>query len=356
MESLLDRVRNLIAHNLKGSKRDPFLYLGLMAIILLGVVFFTFPSHYSKPLIFADIPKQKEKTFLVPGERVQESPELSFVQKNSLVAISPPIMVTPQVLGALAGATDYEWTKKEVTEYIVEPGDNLWSIAEKFTISLETLLWANDLNKNSLLQIGQKLVILPVSGAIHHVQKGDTLSEIAKIYKADASEIIAFNDLTEDKIYIGDILIIPGGVMPPPSVTYAPASLPLASSYFICPIAQPCRITQGLHWYNAIDFSNGKCGEPIYAAAAGEVLKAKLTNSTSRWAFGGAGNHLTILHPNGVVTFYGHIQTSFVGSGDYVSQGQIIALVGGAPGTSGAGSSTGCHVHFGVIGARNPFR
>jgi hypothetical protein len=80
-----------------------------------------------------------------------------------------------------------------------------------------------------------------------------------------------------------------------------------------------------LHWYNAIDF-DGQCGDPIFAAAGGKVLKVKLTSSTSRWAFEGAGNHLTILHPNGVVTFYGHLLTSFVNPGDQVSQGQIIAL------------------------------
>lgn len=342
---------------LKGSKKDPFLYLGLMAVVLLGIISFVPFSYHSALSFFDETSQQKERTFLVPNERIQESPELNFVQENSLVAISPPIMVTPQVLGALAGATDYEQTKKEITEYIVEPGDNLLSIAEKFNISLETLVWANDLKKNSLLQIGQKLVILPVSGVIHHVQKDDTLSEIAKIYKADLNEIMVFNDLTEKgNIYIGDILIIPEGIMPS-SVKYAPASVPLASSYFICPVSQPCRITQGLHWYNAIDFSNGKCGEPIYAVAAGEVLKVSLTNSISRWAFGGAGNHLTIIHPNGVVTMYGHLQMSFVKPGDYVSQGQIIALMGGTPHTPGAGNSTGCHVHFTVLttGTKNPF-
>jgi len=131
--------------------------------------------------------------------------------------------------------------------------------------------------------------------------------------------------------------------------------VPLASSYFICPIAAPCRITQGLHFYNAIDFSHGKCGEPIYATAAGKVLKVKLTSSVSKWAFGGAGNTIAIQHPNGVVTSYGHVQTSFVSVGDYVSQGQIIALVGGAYNMPGSGNSTGCHVHFAVSGAKNPF-
>ena len=136
--------------------------------------------------------------------------------------------------------------------------------------------------------------------------------------------------------------------MPPPKSTYyASSQVPIGSSYFICPTAD-CRITQGLHWYNAIDFG-AKCGSPIYAAAAGTVQRVEYGWNS------GAGNFITILHPNGVVTMYGHIQSNLASPGQEVSQGEMIALVGGKPGTPGAGISTGCHVHFGVHGARNPF-
>jgi len=353
---LKKRMKKQIWPNLKGSSRDPLLYLGLTSVILFLVISLIAPSFTgSDSLLIFDQGSQHKDPFVVPGTKVQESPDLSLVQKNSLAAVSPPIMVTPQVLGALVEASDYEWTKKEISEYVVEPGDNLWSIAEKFNISLDTILWANDLNKYTVIQIGQKLVMPPVTGVIHHVQKGDTLGQVAKIYKSKVDQIVAYNDLmTEDDIFIGDILIVPDGIMPPPTV-YAPSYVPIASSYFICPISSPCRMTQGLHWYNAIDFSHGKCGEPVYAAAGGTVSKVKLTSSVSKWAFGGAGNHITILHPNGVVTMYGHIQTSLVNPGDYVYQGKTIAFIGGAYGMSGSGNSTGCHLHFGVSGARNPF-
>jgi len=346
--------RHLRQH--KGSLKEPLLYLWTAAVVLLAAFFiFTPSSEPSYSSLFTEIVVNNNRTFVSPQESVRESPTLSVIQKSSLAAISPPIMVTPQVLGALAEGTGYEWTQRDVIEYEIQPGDNLWSIAERFNISLDTLLWANNLDKNSLIQIGQKLIILPTSGVSHQVQKGDTVSEIARIYKAKIDDIVAYNDLSgEGDIFIGDVLIIPNGVMPPP-VQYAPKSVPLADSYFICPIGSSCRITQWLHWYNAVDFSNGRCGDPIYAAAAGEVLKVKLTNSTSRWAFGGAGNHLTILHPNGVVTYYGHLQNALVNPGDRVFQGQMIATMGGQPGTPGAGKSTGCHIHFGVTGARNPF-
>jgi hypothetical protein len=207
------------------------------------------------------------------------------------------------------------------------------------------LLWANNLSSKSKISVGQKLIILPVSGAIHYVKSGETLSEIAKIYKGDVEKIVSFNELSDEKdIFVGDILVIPDGIMPASRPQYS--EIPVANSYFIVPTNG--RISQGLHWYNAVDFAN-ECGAPIFAAAGGQVQKVKYGYNM------GAGNYLTILHPNGVVTMYGHILSSLVNPGDQVSQGQIIAFVDGKPGTPGAGISTGCHVHFEVIGARNPF-
>lgn len=351
----LKTTKKWILGNYKGSSGDPFFYLGITAVVLYGLIALLVPSVETNSHYFAESPQSAQNAFVVSAEKVKESPDLSIIQKNSLAAISPPIMVTPQILGALISGESYDQKDREVTEYAVQSGDTLSSIADSFNISVETIRWANDLNKNSLIQIGQKLVILPVSGVIHHVKKGDTVSVIAQTYKVKIDEIIAFNDLSgEGDVYIGDALIVPNGVLPPP-VLYAPSIVPLASSYFICPISQPCRLTQGLHWYNAIDFSHGKCGEPIFAVAAGEVLKVKLTSSASKFAFGGAGNHLTILHPNGAVTSYGHLQAALVNQGSHVSQGQMIAVMGGQPGTPGAGKTTGCHLHFGVTGARNPF-
>ena len=286
---------------------------------------------------------------------VRESPKMSFIQENSLLGVTPPTSVTPQVLGSILGGVEIdesgsgiESESNGIIEYLVESGDTLLSIAAKYNISLETILWANDLNSKSLIKPGQKLIIPLVSGIIYYVKKGDVLSELAETYKGKVEEIIAFNNLSDrGDIFIGDILIIPGGKMPPKPKPISQAQIPIGSSYFICP-QTTCHITQGLHWYNAIDFG-GKCGDPLYAAASGTV-------QTIRYGWnGGIGNYLNILHPNGVVTAYGHIQNSLVVPGQTVSQGDIIAIMGGKPGMPGAGHSTGCHVHFEVRGARNPF-
>ncbi len=361
-------VKTLIDWSKKDKKpvKTPCFYIRIISVILFALISLgTAPflnllcQNGNFSLAVAELFKEspEKDLFLSSTENLwPESPELLLVENASLKSVAPPTTFSPQALGALIGGYELEDTKNIIAEYAVEEGDSLWSIADKFGISLDTILWANGLNKNSIVRPGQKLIILPVSGVIHHVKSGDTVSGIAKTYKGKTEEIIAFNNLSgEGDVFIGDIIIVPEGKMPSLAIQYSPTVVPLADSYFICPISAPCRITQGLHWYNAIDFSHGKCGEPIYAAAAGQVLKVKLTSSTSQWAFGGAGNHLTILHPNGVVTMYGHIATSFVSPGEQVSQGQLIALMGGQPGTAGAGMSTGCHLHFGVTGARNPF-
>jgi len=356
---------------LKGSFKDPLFCLALISIILVTLALISARFIPAAPQEKGDFSSLKEVFFQKESPKTfqeaflglvrktwPESPELLLVENCSLKAVSTPCDFSPQVLGALVEGYEPEDTKKVITEYIVEQGETIAQIAQKFEVSVDTVLWANDLTKNSKLKAGQQIIILPVSGLLHHVKSGDVVSAIAEKYKAKGEEIIAFNNLSDEgDIYVGDIVVVPNGTMPPPSVkpVITIPQIPLANSYFICPVSSPCRLTQGLHWYNAIDFSHGKCGELIYSAAAGEVLKVKLTESTSRWAFSGAGNHITILHPNGVVTMYGHIAASLVKQGDQVSQGQVIALMGGQPGMPGAGMSTGCHLHFGVSGAKNPF-
>jgi murein DD-endopeptidase MepM/ murein hydrolase activator NlpD len=322
-----------------------FYLIMLLAIFLAGLFIFNSNRNVSVSLSNRNLFMESPKNF------VRKSPEMTFIQKNSLVGISPTATVEAQVLGSILGGvedSDLFSNRKEIIEYLVEEGDTLSSLAVKYDISLKTILWANELTSKSVIRPGQKLIILPVTGVVYNVKNGDILGEIAKKYQAKTSEIISFNELSDEgDIFIGDILVIPDGEMPKASKPASYTYVPIGSSYFICPHAS-CKITQGLHWYNAIDFG-GKCGEPIYAAAAGTVQRVRYG-----WN-GGAGNYVTILHPNGAVTMYGHVSKGLVSPGQNVSQGDIIALIGGKPGTAGAGISTGCHVHFSVRGARNPF-
>lgn len=280
--------------------------------------------------------------YLFPKEGIREEAfDLNVVGGTFIKSSGPPFLVSSRVLGVFGG----EEIRREIEEYIVEDGDNLSTISQKFNISLETILWANNLSQNSVIKPGQKLIILPVSGVLYIIRQGDTLSEIAQIYQGKVDEIVAVNALAnQDDIFVGDLLIVPGGKKPKISQTYV--QVPLSGNYFICPIPSPCRITQGLHWFNAIDFSNGKCGEPVFAAAGGTIQR------TGYYSI--SGNYVRILHPNGVVTFYGHLSKIAVKPGQSVHQGQIIGYIGYSGVTVPRGPA-GCHLHFDVRFARNPF-
>lgn len=356
----------------KGLNKNPIFYFKLFLFILLIIIGFWQISNKNSSdnkLIAINRLLNQEKAinssqnnvFLFQNKVFSlDTIEVSLIEKSSLKVLTPPQIIENKSFGSLFLNSDEDNKERDKTiiEYIVEKGDTISSLAEKFNISIDTILWANGLKKNSTLKLGQKLIIPPVSGIIHYVKEKDTISEIAEKYQAKVEDIISFNELSlEGNIFIGDILVIPNGKIkekqPSSPSSWAQNERPLANSFFICPTAN-CNKSQGLHWYNAIDFS-GKCGDPIRAAAGGEIVKVALTSSTSRTAFGGAGNHITIMHPNGVITYYGHISQSLVDPGDSVRQGQTIALMGGKPGTPGAGKSTGCHVHFAVKGAKNPF-
>jgi len=124
-------------------------------------------------------------------------------QENALLNQSIPITTISQE------------SRNETIAYTVQEGDTSSSIAAKFGITLNTLLWANDLKETSVIRPGDELTVLPVNGLIYRVKNGDTIGAISTKYKANTEKIIAFNDLPADgAIQINEKLIIPDGQMP----------------------------------------------------------------------------------------------------------------------------------------------
>ncbi|MEX2054097.1 MAG: peptidoglycan DD-metalloendopeptidase family protein [Candidatus Colwellbacteria bacterium] len=194
-------------------------------------------------------------------------------------------------------------SEEDILTYTVKDGDTLSSIAKEFGLSVGDVLEAND-KGSSLIRPGEELAIVPVS-------KSGGVLRVA-------------ND--------------PAPSAPPPS-----------ASYFIRPV------DGGLNWGEvhdsrympAVDISKA-CGAPIYAAASGTVTKV----ASPTYYNSGYGGYVIITHPNGTRTMYAHNSANVVETGDEVQQGEQIASVGNSGLTYG---STGCHVHFGVSGAANPF-
>ena len=115
-----------------------------------------------------------------------------------------------------------EESKKEVKvsqnkllSYSVQAGDSLGKIATRFNVTTDSILWANDMvGDSSVIKPGMKLRIPPVSGVIHTIKKGDTISAIAARYEVDETTILEYNDLSKrSKLSIGKDIMIPGGAI-----------------------------------------------------------------------------------------------------------------------------------------------
>lgn len=90
--------------------------------------------------------------------------------------------------------------------YVVKPGDSLWSIANKYGVSVASLKSYNNL-KNDYIMIGQSLHIpLSNENKLYVVEKGDTLWMIAKNNNTTVEKIKALNNLTNNYIYVGQVL------------------------------------------------------------------------------------------------------------------------------------------------------
>jgi len=134
-----------------------------------------------------------------PSAKLDDSDEALVMQGQALVAGTSPVKKDPEEDGG-------------VKIYEVRSGDTVSSIAAKNHITVNTILWSNELDNVDSIMPGDKIFILPVAGLTYTVQKGDTLDTIANKYKADKSKIIAFNDLPADgELKEKQQIIIPDG-------------------------------------------------------------------------------------------------------------------------------------------------
>lgn len=299
----------------------------------------------------------------VSGENIQTMALLQGAQNADpeLIAEESSVsIIDDSLLSSIGGPVTEEGSAptsaQQISIYVVKEGDSLSQIADMFGISPNTIAWANELGPKRIIQPNQKLIILPISGVTHVIEKGDTLAKIAETYHGSEEEIKHFNGIFKDsELSIGTDIIIPGGEIPAPKVVERKRSAPSYSApkqaspssyagagYYMNPVPGSVR-SQGLHGSNSVDLAASN-GTPVYASASGNVIISK----QGSWN-GGYGNYIVIEHPNGTQTLYAHHSSNVAGAGSSVSQGDLIGYVGST------GRSTGSHLHFEVRGATNPF-
>jgi murein DD-endopeptidase MepM/ murein hydrolase activator NlpD len=256
----------------------------------------------------------------------------------------------------------------DLVKYVVRSGDTLGKIAQFYGVSVDTIMWANNLSAVHLLHPGEVLMIPPGDGILIKVKSGDTVASLAKKYSkynVSPQTIVDANMLeypftleTNQTIFIPNAK--PATVYATRSYT-APIQTSIVTNYpqpviqsnvnrFVgWPVASHRgRLTQCYSaWHNGIDIADG--GAPdLVASAPGTVIFAGCQSGSCPppgSATGGYGLAWTvkILHPNGFSTVYGHMNRIYVNAGEQVVEGQHIGQMGQT------GTAFGIHVHFMVI-------
>ena len=107
--------------------------------------------------------------------------------------------------------TSSEIIDSSITNYIdyrVVSGDTLYSIANRYGVSVDELKRINNLPNNNL-SISQVIKVPILDTTVYTVKSGDTLYSIAREYNVTPNDIMSFNNLTSNLLSIGQVLNIP---------------------------------------------------------------------------------------------------------------------------------------------------
>jgi murein DD-endopeptidase MepM/ murein hydrolase activator NlpD len=321
--------------------RGGFLESTIQALVGILVVILGTSYLYRKPVVI----------------EASEAPlDTLIVSENDLIAANTSLdTLVPKDRG-----------RRSVEEYIVKNGDTISSIASYYQISTESILWANDMNKNDYIKPGDVLDIPPGNGVVITVKSGDTLASLAKKYDA-VEQAIADDNWLEYPFTLtkGQVLFIPDGSMPVVTVakpTYA-SNYTTGSSYTVTNVgtADP-NVGKFLSWpvqggagvisqyyrgyyHRGVDIAS-RALPNIVAPASGTIIFAGCAPGCYCPAlgstYGGSGYawSIQIDHGNGYTTWYGHLSNIYVRSGQSVTKGQVIGKMGST------GRSTGPHLHW----------
>lgn len=207
------------------------------------------------------------------------------------------------------------------TEYLVQRGDTISGIAKKFNMHVATILDRNSIKVDQIEGIhpGQKLIIPPKDTS----DSQNWLVELNNIKEKQRQKALA-EQAKKQKLALSKRSTVYRDSSPYRGQSDGSWSRPISYSY----------ISRGiLRGHSGIDMV-ANSGTPVYAAKSGKIV-----GSTGGYG-SGYGLSLVLDHGNGQTSRYAHLSRFAAGLGDVVSQGQLIGYSGNT------GWSTGPHLHF----------
>ena len=263
--------------------------------------------------------------------------------------VGPYIARLPLVL-ADAGGHGID-ANPERFEYVVRPGDSLWTLALDFGRDLDTMSCVTSPTgiDAETLTPGQKITVPALNDLCYTVTPGDTLSSIAGAHSltVDAIVDIPWNGFQSPPYWVvpRQRILLPGVRLPTvartvrreasqPADKWAAtiyADWPYGDGHFIWPLNGV--LSQTSHpGHVALDIA-APLGSDVLAADRGTVVLAG-------WSPIGYGFRVVIDHGNDYVTLYAHLSDIYVQPGQVVGKGQLIGACGAN------GNITGPHLHF----------
>ena len=140
--------------------------------------------------------------------------EVSNLAADMSSAVQVPTASGDQYLSKPHVVSTVGQVHQNIQTYLVQNGDTIESLAQKFNVTSDTIIWANNLRSDSELLPNTELRILPINGLLHVVAPGDTPESIAARYQSSAAHVVSFNDLELNGLQIGHEVVVPNGVRP----------------------------------------------------------------------------------------------------------------------------------------------
>lgn len=142
---------------------------------------------------------------------VNELVRLNNIQNPNMIYANETLLIPTKNNSISTGSDD-----KNNTIYIVQRGDNLYSIAKRFNTTVQNIVNNNGISNPNLIYPGQSLIIAKSTANIqtkymsYRIKRGDTLWGIANKYNTTVNELAYINGIRNvNRIYINQVIRIP---------------------------------------------------------------------------------------------------------------------------------------------------